>query len=128
MDSTLGPVRTAPARGTADRFARCALRISEPSGEQQVYNIFSSSIALSASRCLLTYVLLPAAVPWLGVLPTVGPAIGLPLGALALVFDVRAVRRFFLADHRWRWVATALYLAVMAMVGGLMFVDASRLV
>jgi hypothetical protein len=66
-------------------------------------------------------------VPWLGALPRVGPAIGLPLGALALVFDVRAVRRFFQAEHQWRWAAAALYLAVMAMVSGLMAVDLSRL-
>ena len=40
----------------------------------------------------------------------------LELGIVALVFDVRGVRRFFVADHRWRWPITGLYLAVMVLV------------
>jgi hypothetical protein len=46
---------------------------------------------------------------------------------LALVFDVRAIKRFFQADHRWRWVAASLYLVVMAMVTALVIRDISRL-
>jgi hypothetical protein len=46
---------------------------------------------------------------------------------VALVFDVRAIRRFFKADHRWRWAAAALYLVVMAMVATLMARDVARL-
>ena len=38
------------------------------------------------------------------------------------------MRRFFQTDHRWRWVAAAVYLAVMAMVATLVFRDISRLV
>ncbi len=114
-------------RGTADRFARWALRIQEPASGQEIHNVFSSSIALSATRCLLSYIVFPVLAPWVGALPLIGPAIGLPVGALALVFDVRAIRRFFKADHRWRWVAAALYLVVMAMVAILMGRDISRL-
>lgn len=114
-------------RGTADRVACCVLRVRQPAGEAQVYNLFSSSIALSAARCLLTYVLIPIVGGLVGALPSVAPTIGLPLGALALVFDVRAVRRFFQANHRWRWAAAALYLAIMAMVCGLMAIDISHL-
>ena len=47
---------------------------------------------------------------------------------MALVFDVRAIRRFFRADHRWRWVASALYLVVMVMVATLVWRDITRLV
>ena len=117
----------ATQRGRADRFARRTLRIREPDGEADVHNIFSSSIALSATRCLLSYIVFPVLAPWLGALPLVGPAIGVPVGLLALVFDVRAIRRFFQADHRWRWVATALYIAVMIMVASLVARDVSRL-
>lgn len=116
--------------GRADRLARRVLWVRAPetaSGEAGVHNIFSSSIALSATRCLLSYIVLPVLAPWLGALPLVGPAIGVPVGLVALVFDVRAIRRFFLADHRWRWVAAALYLAVMAMVAFLVGRDISRL-
>ncbi len=114
-------------RGAADRFARRALRIRDPASEEDVHNVFSSSILLSATRCLLSYIVFPVLAPWVGALPLIGPAIGLPVGAVALVFDVKAIRRFFRADHRWRWVAAALYLVVMAMVASLMARDISRL-
>lgn len=120
------PAPTAPRRSAADRFARRALFVPDrASGE--VYNIFSSSILLSATRCLLSYIVFPILAPWLSELPLIGPAIGIPIAVAALVFDVRAVRRFFLADHRRRWVATALYVVVMAMVSYLLVRDIARL-
>ena len=122
------PAALVPARRSqADRFARWALRVREPAHGQEVHNIFSASMALSGTRCLLSYIVLPVLAPWLGALPFIGPAIGIPVGILALVFDVRAMRRFFQTDHRWRWVAAAVYLAVMAMVATLVFRDISRL-
>ena len=124
-----GRARAVPARRSrADRFARWALRVREPVDGQEVHNIFSASMALSGTRCLLSYIVLPVMAPWLGALPLIGPAIGIPVGILALVFDVRAMRRFFASDHRWRWVAAVVYLAVMAMVASLVFRDISRLV
>jgi hypothetical protein len=118
----------APAhRSAADRFARRVLRVRDPVSGEEVHNIFSASMALSGTRCLLSYIVLPLLTPWLGALPFVGPAIGIPVGALALVFDVRAMRRFFQTDHRWRWLAAAVYLAVMAMVASLVFRDISHL-
>jgi hypothetical protein len=118
---------TSTRRGTADRVARKVLRVREPDGEPDVHNIFSSSMVLSGTRCLLSYIILPVLAPWLGALPLIGPAIGVPIGVLALVFDVRAIRRFFQADHRWRWVAAVLYVAVMAMVAALVVRDISHL-
>ena len=119
---------TVPRRSAPDRFARWVLRIHEPPDGQEVHNLFSASMALSGTRCLLSYIVLPVLAPWLGAVPFIGPAIGVPIGVLALVFDVRAIRRFFQSDHRWRWVAAALYLAVMALVVSLIFRDISRLV
>jgi hypothetical protein len=118
------PVR----RSRADRFARWALRVRDPVNGQEVHNIFSASMALSGTRCLLSYIVLPVLAPWLGAVPFIGPAIGIPVGLLALVFDVRAIRRFFQSDHRWRWVAAAVYLAVMVMVASLVFRDISHLI
>jgi hypothetical protein len=141
MDLEVGSVPSVPAvaqvagpprRSAGDRFARKVLRLREPADDQDVHNIFSSSIALSATRCLLSYIILPGlALVWgllgLGTLPLVGPVIGIPIGVLALVFDVRAIRRFFRADHRWRWAAAALYLTVMVMVAALVVRDIFRL-
>ena len=119
-----GPRRTARQTDSLDgRFGS-----ESPADGQEVHNIFSASMALSGTRCLLSYIVLPLLTPWLGALPFIGPAIGIPVGVLALVFDVRAMRRFFQADHRWRWLAAVVYLAVMVMVATLVFRDISHLV
>jgi len=110
---------------------RRLLRIPEgPSSvnDAAAHRIFSASILLSAFRCLLGYVVLPILTPVLGAAAGVGPAIGLPIGLTALVFDVRGIRRFWLANHRWRWAITALYCAVMVLVTALVIRDIHHLV
>ena len=89
--------------------------------------MFGTGILLSALRCLLTYVLLPFLGPVLGLAGGVGPAIGLPLAVVALVFDVLGVRRFWVANHRSRWSATFVYAGVMALVLALMVIDVVQL-
>ena len=70
--------------------------------------------ATSCSRSLL---------PAIGVARGVGPAIGIPIGLLALAFDYLGIRRFWLADHRQRWAFSALYAVVGGMVLILLIVD-----
>lgn len=83
---------------------------------------------ISAFRCLLSYIVLPVITPALGVAAGAGPAIGIPVGVLALVFDVMGIRRFWVARHRLRWPMTAIYLAVMAMVSVLLGRDIAHFV
>ncbi len=78
---------------------------------------------ISGLRCLLGYVVLPILSPMLGAAAGAGPAIGLPIGIIALVFDVRGIRRFWLANHRWRWPITALYSVVIVLVMTLVISD-----
>jgi hypothetical protein len=59
----------------------------------------------------------------LGAAAGAGPAIGLPIGLVALVFDVRGIRRFWLANHRWRWPITGLYSVVIVLVMALVISD-----
>jgi hypothetical protein len=80
-------------------------------------------MALSGLRCLLSYVVLPFVLPLAGVATGAAPAIGVPIALLALVFDVRGIRRFWLADNSHRWAMTALYLAVMVLVTVLLVGD-----
>lgn len=108
-----------PARSGADFAMRRLLRIPEgppAADDASAHRLFSASILISATRCLLGYVVLPILTPVLGAAAGAGPALGLPIGLVALVFDVRGIRRFWLADHRWRWPITALYAAVMVLV------------
>lgn len=83
--------------------------------DEDAHRLFSVSILISAVRCLVGYVLFPLMGPVVGA-SGVTPFVGIPIGVLALVFDVRGIRRFWLADHRWRWPITGIYLAVMVLV------------
>ncbi|HXY43388.1 MAG TPA: hypothetical protein VEH29_04315 [Acidimicrobiales bacterium] len=107
-------------RSPADVVMRRLLRVPDVRPTRQAneaaHRLFSTSILLSATRCLLGYVIFPIAAPALGAAAGFTPIIGIPLGLVALVFDVRGIRRFFVADHRWRWPITGLYLAVMVLV------------
>jgi hypothetical protein len=106
-------------RPAAERRIRHLLRVPErrpAESEDSANRIFSVSIVLSALRCLLTYIFLPILSPLLGLATSVGPAVGIPLAVVALVFDVAGIRRFWLADHRWRWQMTAVYVVVMCFV------------
>jgi hypothetical protein len=127
----VGPVAIIPdtsrtGRSRADLAMRRLLFVParpSPVGDEAVHRMFSVSILISAGRCLLSYVVFPILTPVLGVATGVGPAVGLPIAVLALVFDVIGIRRFWLADHRWRWGMTLLYAAVMALVTVLLVGD-----
>ena len=96
--------------------------------DQSAHRMFSLGIALSALRCLLSYVVFPILTPVIGVATGVAPVIGIPIAVLALVFDVVGIRRFWLANHRWRWGMTVIYATVMGMVGALLVADIVHLV
>ena len=110
---------TVPQRSRSDELMQRLLRVptdKAPVDESETHRIFSASIFLSAFRCLLSYIVWPLALPLLGLTRGVEPIIGIPIGLLALTFDYRGIRRFWLADHRQRWLFTAIYAAVGTMV------------
>jgi len=116
----------ATSRPGPDRFMRRMLRVPEersPIPESDTHRIFGVSILLSATRCLLSYIVLPFVLPAIGLARGVSPFIGIPIGVLALTFDYLGVRRFWLADHHQRWLFSAIYAAVGAMVLTLLVVD-----
>jgi hypothetical protein len=129
-DAVILPPQPVPRRPGADVAMRRLLRIPEQHGAvsaAQAQRLFSGSILLSALRCLLSYIVFPVLTPLLGAATSVGPAVGLPIGILALFFDVRGIRRFWLADHRQRWTITLIYVAVMALVITLVVGDIVKL-
>lgn len=110
---------------------RRLLRVPEdqrPVDESETHRIFSLSMVLSGLRCVLSYVVLPVVLPAIGVARGVGPAIGIPIALVALYFDAKGIRRFWLADHRYRWPITLLYLAVMSLVVVLLAENIAQLV
>lgn len=126
------PVVTPTRRQRAEPVVRRLLVLPQTAGspvrvsrdqEAATHRLFNFSMALSGLRCLLSYVLLPVVTPAIGAAAQVGPMVGIPIAAVALVFDVMAVRRFWAAQHRWRWKITLVYAAVMTMVFGLLVSD-----
>jgi hypothetical protein len=122
-------VATAP-RPAADIAVRRLLRIPDgpPAPEDAAQRAFSTSILVSATRCLLTYIVLPFLAPVLGLAAGVGPALGIPIGVVAIGSNVLTIRRFWAADHRWRWAYTAIALTVIALLLVLMVEDIFDLV
>jgi hypothetical protein len=130
--TSLGAVQnvvTVP-RPAADVAVRRLLRI--PDGQAAsvgaAQRAFSTSVLVSAIRCTLTYLVLPFLAPALGLAAGVGPAIGIPVGVVAIACNVMTIRRFWAADHRRRWAYTALSLTVIALLVVLMVRDIAALV
>ncbi|HEV2360209.1 MAG TPA: hypothetical protein VGS21_00760 [Acidimicrobiales bacterium] len=121
----IGP-QAGAGRGKVDLFMRRLLRVPDVApkkARRQAERLFSTSMALSGLRCLLSYVIFPFVLPAIGVATSVAPLIGVPVGVVALVFDAIGMRRFFVADHRYRFGMAALYLAVMGLVSYLVVID-----
>jgi len=78
-------------------------------------NAMSGSIAISGIRCIITYIVIPLLGPVMG-LGGIGPWLGLALGALSVVFIIMSTRRFFAADHKWRWGYASVGGALMVLV------------
>lgn len=118
-EPSLTPVDTAPSRSAADEAMRRLLRISDVQprlGEEELRSAFSRSILVSAVRCILTYLVIPFLGPVIGVAAGVEPVVGIPIAVLAIVFNVKSIRRFWRADHRWRWAYTAVGAMVIALL------------
>lgn len=117
-------------RSHADIVVRRLLRIREASGvsNRQAVNAFRKSMVLSAIRCSLTYMVFPFVLPALGLVTETGVVIGIAIGALAMTCDVFSIRRFFVADHKWRWQFSAFAFSVMCLLGVLLVQDIVHLV
>jgi hypothetical protein len=117
LDSASGDV-SASAPANDDRRAQ----------EAAAQRAFSTSILVSATRCLLTYVVLPFVAPAIGIASDVGPGLGIAIGVVAVGSNVLTIRRFHRAQHRWRWAYTAIALCVIALLVVLMVEDIVDLV
>jgi hypothetical protein len=96
--------------------------------EEQAQRIFSISIVISGLRCLLSYIIFPFILPFIGLAGNLTPYIGLVIGIVALIFDVIGIRRFFIALHRLRWLVSVIYAGVMTLVCILIAIDMSTII
>jgi hypothetical protein len=90
--------------------------------------VFSRSILISAIRCTLTYVVFPWILPIVGLAPGTGPWIGVIISPIAIGCNVASIRRFWAADHRWKWPITMLNSGVIVLLVILFVVDLGELI
>jgi hypothetical protein len=115
--STAATTATPPVRSAADRAMRRVLRLPVDAPKQSIMGaegVFGKSIVVSGLRCTLTYIVLPLLAPIFNLSGASLPVIGLVLGAVSMVAIVISMRRFFAADHKYRWG--------YATIGGAIFV------
>ena len=89
--------------------------------------VFSKSVVISGIRCLLTYIVFPFVAPLVGIASSTGAVIGVLIGLVAIVFNVLSIRRFFKADHPYKWWASALNAAVIVLLVVLFFIGSQTL-
>jgi hypothetical protein len=118
--------RPAVTRSRADEVVRSLLRIKERPpqvSDAAVYRSFRRSMLISATRCTLTYVVFPFLLPAASFAAGVGPVLGIVIGVFAMTCDVLTIRRFFEADHRWRWPVSIVAASVMVLLTILLVQD-----
>jgi hypothetical protein len=125
MSLVADPVFADVARPPADRFVRRLLRVNNapPATAGQARSAFRTSVLVAGIRCLLTYIVLPFVLPFVGLAAGVAPVIGAAIGIVAIVCIVSSMRRFWRADHRARWGYTAFGVAMIAFLVGLVIRD-----
>ena len=121
----------APSWSPSDRRMRrlLGLPVDAPKAtEASARQLVETSLLISMTRCLLTYVLLPFLAPVLGFATGVTPVVGVVVGLVAMVANVASVRRFWRADHRYRWHYTVLASVIVAALVWLVAIDMVDLV
>ena len=100
---------------------------TDAAGEESATRVFSQSVLISGIRCVLAYVVFPWVLPALGIAGGVGPWIGLIVGVVAIGFNIATIRRFWAADHRWKWPITVINCSVIGLLVALFVTDLGSL-
>lgn len=111
--------------GYGDDVSQVAESVTAEPAVDQPERVFSQSILISAVRCTLTYVVFPFVAPIVGIASGIGSTIGLIVGTIAIVANVFSIRRFFKADHRYKWPVSALNAGIIVLLVILLVIDAA---
>jgi hypothetical protein len=101
-------------RGPLDRLARRVLLLRD--AEPRALFDLQGSLVLSCIRCILTYVLIPLALPLVGWADVVATPLALVLSVVAGGMAVRSLRRVWQAEWRYRWAYTGFIVVVVALL------------
>ncbi len=100
----------------ADRFVRRVLRVTpstDPVAVKEAQRAMSTSLVVSGLRCLLTYLVIPLAGPT-ALIGNFGHPLSALLCVLAIYMSTRSMRRFWRANHRYRWHYTIFAVAIIS--------------
>jgi len=129
VEAAAAPVAEIPA---ADRFMRRLLRITEVRKssltEREAHRGFRVAMIVSGVRCLITYLLVPILVPIIGFAGVLATPLSILLCVVAAVNGVHSVRRFWLSNHRMRWMYTWFIAFIFVVLAIALATDISRLV
>lgn len=104
----------------------CPVPHETDAGEQEsAARVFSTSVLISGIRCVLAYVVFPWILPLFGLTDWLGPWIGITISIVAIGFNVASIRRFWRADHPWKWAISAINVSVIGLLSILLVVDLS---
>jgi len=127
---TMHPDATVIHVSPADLRVRRLLRLpldAPKASEASARSLVERSLLISMVRCLLTYIVLPFAAPILGIGLGVTPAVGIVVGLVAIAANVASIRRFWRADHRYRWHYTVLASVILVLLVWLIVADVVQL-
>lgn len=126
---TGAPDSRARSEAPADRFMRRLLGVSgrERQSSRAAHKAFRVSVAISAIRCLITYVAVPVLVPLLSLSGWIAAPIGIALCVYAVVNGIVSLRRFWGSDHPKRWMYTWFMVVVFVFLALALVADFSRL-
>lgn len=130
-DDTVHAPGTPRTPSRADRFMRRLLRIRTihpGSSDEAAHRGFRVSLVVSGIRCLISYLLVPILVPMISFAGIVAAPIGIALCLIAGVNGVVSVRRFWITDHRTKWMYTAFIGFVFLVLAIALATDITRLV
>lgn len=95
--------------------------------EEGAQRTFSTSILISATRCLLTYVIFPFVAPIVGIASGVGSTIGVITSVIGVAANVWSIQRFHASRHPWRWPITAINVGIIVLLTVLFAIDLADL-
>lgn len=96
--------------------------------DQGAHRALRVSLVISGLRCLATYLMIPVLVPVVSLVGVVAAPVGIVLSLVAMVSGTLGVRRFWLSDHRAKWVYTWFMAFIFVVLTVFLITDISRLV
>lgn len=108
---------------TIDETKRVGASNAATDEQRRLSRMFNVSTIVSGIRCTISYLILPFAAPFLGLAPSVGPVLGLTIGAVALAANVYSIRRFWTSGHRLRKPVTVVHIGIIGLLVALAIGD-----